>query len=228
VRRSIASTIEIADYSGEFSMRPLLCALLSSICLLFQSNPGAELFLIPQNMKFTFPGVNLSPSEAKLLEKAVSADLAGQDACDKKKLSFAQLATAKLSLGKLGDGIIVKADDTCLCGTGGCPIFVYIREEDRYRTVAESFGWAFGAVTTKSEVPDLAFASNEGGGRLSLILQRYEGGGRLSLILQRYEGRKFVDHACETLISKKDFPPTPEDWFNPAFVEVRACENLSH
>jgi hypothetical protein len=195
-------------------MRPLLCALLSSICLLFQGNPGAEPFPIPQDMKFTFPGVSLSPSEAKLLEKAVSADLAEQDACDKKSPSFAQLATAKLSLGKLGDGIIVKAADTCLCGTGGCPIFVYVREEDRYRTVAESFGWAFGVVSTKSDIPDLAFASNEGGGRLSLILQRYE-------------GRKFVDHACETLVSKKDFPPTPEDWFNPAFVEICLCENAA-
>lgn len=193
-------------------MRSPLCALLSSICLLFQSNPRAELFPVPQDMKFTFPGVNLSPSEAKLLEKAVSGDLAKQDACDKKRPSFAQHATAKLSLGKLGNGIIVKAEDTCLCGTGGCPIFVYVREEDRYRTVAESFGWAFGVVATKSDIPDLAFASNEGGGRLSLILQRYE-------------GRKFVDHACETLISKKDFPPTPEDWFNPVFVEVHLCEN---
>ena len=193
-------------------MRPPFCALLIPACLLFQDPPATKLFPIPENMQYEFPGVKLTPREAKLLEKAFSSDLAKLEPCDKKPLSE-QFATAEVSLEKLGRGIVVKLNDSCLCGTGGCPINVYIREKDLYRTIDESFGWAFGVVESGSDVPDLAFASSGGGGRMTLLLQRYD-------------GRHFVDKACEMLVSEGGFPPTPEDWFNPKLVKVRPCEKF--
>lgn len=194
-------------------MRPLLCAVSIFVGLFFQSIPPAKLFPIPENMQYEFPGVKLSPTETKLLDRAFGADLAKQDWCEK-KAPLGEFPMANISLGKLGGGAIVKGNADCLCGaTGQCEIFVYIREKDSYRTVAESFGWAFGVVDSASDVPDLAFASSGGGGRMTLLLQRYD-------------GRHFVDKACEMLVSEGGFPPTPEDWFNPGFVKVRPCEKF--
>ena len=164
-------------------------------------------------MQYEFPGVTLSDSDARALEKAFAADLSKQDWCEK-KAPLAEFQSAPISLGKLGHGVLVKGNADCLCGaTGQCEMFVYVREKNGYRTVAESFGWAFGVVDSKSDVPDLAFASSGGGGLMNLILQNYD-------------GRKYVDKLCEKLVSEEGFPKTPDDWFNPKVVKVRPCENF--
>jgi hypothetical protein len=196
-------------------MRPLFCALLFPLCLFLQSAPAPKLFPIPENMQYEFPGVRLSETDAKLLEKAFAADIAKEDDCDDERPVRNRIVTARLSLGKLGNGIIAKVNEVkkfCFCGTGGCPMFVYVREKDGYRTVAEDFGWAFGVVESKLDVPDLAFASSGGGGLMSLALQRYD-------------GRLFVDYACETLTAKPGFPQEPDDWWDEDKVSVSPCEN---
>lgn len=180
--------------------------------LLFQRPPTAKLFPIPENMEYEFPGVKLSPAEAKLLEKAFSADFAKHDFCDK-KLALTELAIANVSLGKLGNGIIGKVNDSCICGTGGCPMFVYVREKRGYRTVSEGFGWAFGVVSSETDVPDLVFASSAGGGLMTLTLQQYD-------------GQVYVDHACDMLTAKEGFPQSQDDWWDPDKVSVSPCENF--
>jgi hypothetical protein len=183
------------------------------VCLLLQTAPAPRFFPIPENMQYEFPGVTLSDSDARVLEKAFAADLSKQDWCEK-KAPLAEFPSAPISLGKLGHGVLVKGNADCLCGaTGQCEMFVYVREKNGYRTVAESFGWAFGVVDSKSDVPDLAFASSGGGGLMNLILQNYN-------------GRKYVDKLCEMLVSEEGFPKTPDDWFNPRVVKVRPCDNF--
>lgn len=109
-------------------MRPLAYSLMIVASLLFQRGPAAKLFPIPENMEYEFSGAKLSPAEVKLLEKAFSADFANQDFCDKEP-PLSELSTANVSLGRLRSGIIVKVNDSCICGTGGCPMFVYVREK---------------------------------------------------------------------------------------------------
>lgn len=183
-----------------------------ALAVFFQGAPAPKLFPIPGHMEFAFPGVNLSETNGKLLQTAFGADWK-EDYLDAKKLASERIAMAGIALGKLGSGIVLKVNDEVLCGTGGCPLYVYVREKVGYRVVAKSFGWAYGVVATKSEVPDLAFASNGSGGRMTVTLQSYD-------------GQHFVDKACEMLVSGDSMPPTPDDWFNPAFVQVRPCENL--
>lgn len=193
-------------------MRPFPYSLMIVACLLFQRPPAAKLFPIPENMEYEFPGVKLSSAETKLLDKALSADFANQDFCDKES-PLPELSSAHVSLGRLGSGIIVKVNDPCICGTGGCPMFVYVREKGGYRTVSESFGWAFGVVPSETDVPDLVFASSAGGGLMTLTLQRYD-------------GHAYVDHSCETLTAKEGFPQSQDDWWDPDKVSVSPCENF--
>jgi hypothetical protein len=78
-------------------------------------------------MQYDFPGVKLSGSEAKLLERVFVADLAKHGDCDDERPVRERMVTAKLALGKLGKGIIAKVNEVkkyCFCGTGGCPMFV--------------------------------------------------------------------------------------------------------
>lgn len=194
-------------------MRPLFCFLLIPVCLWFQGPPESKLFPIPENMQYEFPGVKLSEADAKLLEKAFSADIAKDDWCVK-KAPLKEFPMAPVPLGKLGSGLLVKGNPDCLCGGAGqCAMFVYVREQNAYRTVAEGGGWAFGVVDSKSDIPDLAFASSGGGGLMTLTLQNYD-------------GRHFVDKACE-MLSFPDgrFPESSDDWFDAEKVSVRPCEN---
>jgi hypothetical protein len=190
-------------------MRLLPCSLLIIIFLFTQHAAAPKLFPIPENMRYEFRGARLADMDAKLLKRSFMADL--EDDCEDEKPWPDLVAMADISLGKLGRGVVLKVNSLCLCGTGGCPIYVYVREKDGYRTVAKSFGWAFGVVPSNSEVPDLAFASSVGSGQMSLILLGYN-------------GRVYTKKACETLVAKEGFPRTSEDWFNPATVQVRPCE----
>ena len=180
--------------------------------LLFQVTPAPKLFPIPESMEHEFPGVQLSETNGRRLQMTFGADWK-EDFFDAKKLVSERIEMASLSLGKLGSGVILKVNDEILCGTGGCPLYAYIREKDGYRAVAKSFGWAYGVVRTKSDIPDLAFASNGGGGTMTLKLQSYD-------------GQHFVDKACETLIAKEGFPKSPDDWWDPSKVSLRPCENF--
>jgi len=195
-------------------MRSLSYLLLIVACLFPQRPPTRKLFPIPEDMEYEFRGVKLADTEAKLLMKAFEADFANEDGCDDNKLVSERAGMAGISLGKLGNGVVVKRNDVCLCGTGGCPLYAYVREKEGWRAVAKSFGWAFGIVPSKIEIPDMVFASSGGGGLMSLVLQRYD-------------GRQFVEHACETLTAKEGFPKSPDDWFDPEKVAVSACKNLA-
>ena len=192
-------------------MRLLPYHLLIAVCLFFQQSPEAKLFPLPADMEYTFPGAKLNDSDAKLLEKAFAADFAKQDYCDKKP-ALGQLATADISLGKLGSGVIVKGNDICLCGgTGQCAMYFYVREENGYRPVCEGFGWAFAFVDSNTEVPDLVFAHSGGGGLMTLILLRYD-------------GRVYVKRGCDKLTAKEGFPQSPEDWWDSSKVLVSPCD----
>ena len=193
-------------------MRPLSYLLLLALSFLFQGAPAPKLFPIPDHMEFAFAGVTLSETNSKLLQTAFGADWQ-EDYFDAKKLASEQVAMADISLGRLGNGVILKVNDEVLCGSGGCPLYAYVREKTGYRAVAKSFGWAYGVVATKSDVPDLAFASNGGGGKMNLLLQGYD-------------GQHFVDKACETLTAKEGLPKSPNDWWDASKVSVAPCENF--
>jgi hypothetical protein len=95
------------------------------------------------------------------------------------------------------------------CGTGGCPIFAYVREKTGYRKVLSSFGWAFAVVDSLDATPDLVIARNAGGGRMMLLLFHYS-------------GKNFNMRTCEILTSKTG-DEFPSSWWDLSLVNIEPC-----
>ena len=133
----------------------------------------------------------------------------GDDPQSGKKYSFSQVDSAEISLGTLGNGVIVIMSGSAFCGTGGCPIYVYVREKARYRKVLnDSLGWAFAVVDSRTAVPNLAIASNAGGGQIVLMVYGYA-------------EKSFQRESCETLTSKDG--RTPDSWWDAEQVNIQPC-----
>jgi len=172
-----------------------------------QSLQAPKSFPIPEDMQEDWPGAGLNDAEAKLLQKAVQADLLEVEADCETKLSLDRVEMAGVSLGKLGKGVVVRMAGSCVCGaTGNCPLRAYALRKGGYRLVADGgMGWAFGVIDSKAAVPGLVFASNGGGGQASLRLYRYVDG-------------RYLLQACETLI-KKD--RADASWWDPSAVVLQ-------
>jgi hypothetical protein len=154
-------------------------------------------------MHETWSGAKLSEADKQLLQRTVNADLR-----DLQEESQSTVDTADIALGTLGKGVIVLMSRSFLCGTGGCPIYVYVREKAGYRKVLSSAGWAFAAVDSHGAVPELVLAGNAGGARITLHLFHYD-------------GKTFNTQACEMLTSKTE--DTPSSWWDPSQVNIEPC-----
>jgi hypothetical protein len=124
------------------------------------------------------------------------------------KYTFDKVDSAAVDLGTLGKGVIVLMSGSTWCGTGGCPICIYVREKAGYRKVLNSSGWAFAVLSSHKTVPDLVVASNAGGPQTVLTLYRYA-------------GSTFTGQACETLTAKDG--NTPGSWWDPSHVNIEPC-----
>lgn len=168
-------------------------------------------FPVPADMREEWPGANLNEAEKGLLQRSMAAEIRNQgdeDPDSGKKYSFSSIDTADVALGKLGKGVIVKMSGSFFCGTGGCPIYVYVREKGGYRKVLRTFGWAFAVVGSKATTPTLVVAFNQGGGHMILTLYRYA-------------GDAFTDQACDVL-TWKDVNAT-NSWWDTSQVDVQSC-----
>jgi hypothetical protein len=184
-------------------MRLFACAILLPVLLLAPAARSAATFAIPADMHETWSGAKLGEAEKQLLQKAVNADLR-----DLQQESQSTVDTAEIALGPLGKGVIVLLSRSIFCGTGGCPIYAYVREKTGYRKVLSSFGWAFAVVDSHGAVPDLVLAGNAGGARITLHLFHYD-------------GKTFSTGACEMLTSKTG--DTPSSWWDPSQVNIEPC-----
>jgi hypothetical protein len=184
-------------------MRLLACAILLRLLLFALAPQSATTFPIPADMHETWPGVKLSEADKRLLQKAVNADLRVLQ-----EESQPTADTAQIALGPLGKSVIIQLSRSSLCGSGGCPIYAYVREKTGYRKVLSSFGWAFGVVDSHGAVPDLVLAGNAGGARITLHLFHYD-------------GKIFSMRACEMLTSK--YGDEPSSWWDPSQVNIESC-----
>jgi len=192
-------------------MRALACSLLLSICLVAQSHEAPRLFPIPTGLGRTWPDAVLSDSEKSLLREAVEPDLRDLEQYCEGKSRFGLIKTG-IKLGALGKGVVVSARGSCTCGaTGNCPIYVYVREKDRYRQVlrGEPYSWAFAVLDSKTGVPGIVLAAHSSA--FEQQLTKYE-----------YVADGFVPQACETLTAKGAAPP--KSWWDPNEVLVQPCE----
>src|ERR1700688_3341329 len=162
-------------------------------------------FPIPADMRETWPGAKLSEADKPLLQKAVNAGL--RDLHEESQ-SAVDFDSAEIALGPRGKAVIVLLSSRLYCGTGGCPIFAYVREKTGYRKVLSSFGWAFAVVDSRAATPDLVIARNAGGGLITLLLFHYS-------------GKTFNRPDCEILTSKAGDPPS--SWWDPSLVNIEPC-----
>jgi hypothetical protein len=207
----------LQDVANSSVMRSLVAAVLLVVGspAIAQQPPIAPqsppTFPIPADMREDWPGATLNEADKGLLQRAMAAEIRNQgdeDPDSGKKYSFGSIDTADVALGKLGKGVIVKMSGSFSCGTGGCPIYVYVREKEGYRKVLRTFGWAFAAVGSKATTPTLVIASNLGGGHMVLTLYRYA-------------GEAFTDQACDVL-TWKDVSAT-NSWWDTSQVNVQSC-----
>jgi len=198
-------------------MRIFACATSLSLLLFTPVPQSPAAFPIPEDMHETWLGAKLNDVDKRLLQKAVNADLRDLDEESQSgtKSAFNTVNMADIALGTLGNGVIVLMSGSFFCGTGGCPIYAYVREKDGYRKILGDKrigpgGWAFAVVNSKTRIPDLVIASNGGGGQMGLGLYRYV-------------GDRFVLQACETLTRKA--PESDAGWWEPSavVVEPRSC-----
>jgi hypothetical protein len=188
-----------------------MTALLGVMVLLWpQVLPGQQDFPIPK-MQVEWPSSGLSNRDYGLLTHTIKSAFAD---CDNGSRDF-RFEYALVDLGKLGKGVLVRTLEPCHCGaTGNCAIHVYVRDSNTYREIPfkehrEPWGWAWGVVKSNSDVPELAFGSNGGGGCQGLGLYRYSGG-------------VFVVLANEAVRLKDEAQvPSPADWWDPSAVLVR-------
>jgi hypothetical protein len=183
-------------------MHPFAGAILLPL-LLFPPQTVAT-FPIPTDMREIWPGAKLSEADKPLLQKTVNADVRDLH----EKSPPVDFDSAEIALGPLGKGVIVLLSSRLYCGTGGCPIFAYVREKTGYRKVLSSFGWALAVVDSLDATPDLVIARNAGGGLMTLLLFHYS-------------GKTFNMRTCEILTSKTgDFPSS---WWDPSLVNIEPC-----
>ena len=193
-------------------------------CQLYCQILSSANFPIPREMKTDkdFVGSRISARDQELLRRAIVEDLGPRQG--EGTLTLQELRSTSISLGSLGQGVLVKAKDgsQTLCGaTGNCPIWLYIRVPTGYRQVlgqvpdrksvpyqdVGASGWAYGLLDTDG-IPDLIMATNIGGGQQALTRYRYSRG-------------RFLEAGCETLTPKD---PGGRDWFNAAYVDIAACK----
>lgn len=197
-------------------MRVLACSLLLSACLSAQNPEASRLFAIPQGLDKTWPDAVLTDSEKNLLREAVESNLRDLEKNCEEKSAFDSLNKTSVALGTLGKGVIVATRGSCSCGTAGnCPIYLYVRDKDRYREVLRNgkripYGWAFAVVDSKADVPDIVLATHD-----SVVEQR----------LTKYQSvnGRFALQACETLTAKNS-DSGPKNWWDPDEVSVQPCE----
>jgi hypothetical protein len=192
-------------------MRMIVAATFLTLGVFTLPQQSTQTFPIPTDMRQDWPGAKLNNAKMKLLKKAVNPDLASlnQGTAPEEILTFDRVDTAEIALGTLGDAVVAIFSHSISCGTGGCPIYVYAREKDRYRRVLrDDLGWAYTSVRSKTAIPDLVIASNGGGGHLMLTLYRYDGA-----IYKR--------NVCEILIAKDE--GFPDSWWDPSQVNIAPC-----
>lgn len=162
-----------------------------------------------------WPDAVLSDSEKRLLREGVEPDLRDLKGYCEDKSRFEGLKKTNINLGTLGKGVVVSARGSCSCGaTGNCPIYVYVREKDRYHEVLRvgkqvAHGWAFTVLESKGGIPGIVIAAH-----FSAFEQR--------LTKYEYVDDRFVPQACETLTAKSADPP--KSWWDPNEVLVQPCE----
>jgi len=171
-------------------------------------------FPIPKDMHEIWPGAKLSDTDKQLLRKAVNADLRLFNEQYQSAYTFESVDTADIDLGTLGKGVIVVLSESPECGTGGCPIYAYVREEARYRRVlgakpSFALGWAFAVVKSNGAIPDLVTASHLSGDVVTLIMYRYD-------------GSTFTRQGCENL-TPKNSNATLTSWWDSSQLNVEPC-----
>jgi hypothetical protein len=197
-------------------MRALACSLLFSIYLFARNYDASRLFPIPEGLDKTWPDAVLSDSEKKLLREAVEPDLRDLEGCGDEKPTFESLVKTSIALGRLGKGVLVAPNRRCYCGgTGNCPVYLYVREKDRYREVLRNgkrvpYSWAFAVVNSQPDIPEIVLATNSSARQVNLT--KY-----------RYVGDRFFPQACETLTAKNT-DSGPKSWWDPDQVLIRPCE----
>lgn len=63
----------------------------------------------------------------------------------------------RVPLGSLGPGIMVNFLHSPSCGTGGCPMWLFLHGPHGYRNVIKAAGWGFSLVASGGSVPDISF-----------------------------------------------------------------------
>lgn len=83
---------------------------------------------------------------------------------------------SRVSLGALGEGLVVNFLHSAACGTGGCPMWLLVRDQDAYKVAVPGAGWGYWLKSSGGPVPDLILYWQMGVGDTDVAHYRYGGG----------------------------------------------------
>jgi hypothetical protein len=82
----------------------------------------------------------------------------------------------RVPLGPMGEGMMVDFRHSPSCGTGGCPMWLFLRDPQGYRNVIKNGGWGFALLPSGGPVPDIAFYWQMGAGETDVTQYHFAQG----------------------------------------------------
>ena len=123
----------------------------------------------------------ISPGEYTALIAAIRKEIAGpevsrmmDEGLDPGDLNW--ITAVRVPLGSLHGAVMVNFGHSPSCGTGGCPMWLFVRDAEGYRSLIRAGGWGFSLQPSGGPVPDIAFYWQMGAGETDVSQFRFAKG----------------------------------------------------
>ena len=171
---------------------PLVCISLV-VFILFAISPllsetGSEAAGFPLPKRIVPLSVSITPHEYAEIVAAIKKEMSKPQVTKELQRGaglgpLKQIIIARVPLGTLGDGMMVNFRHSPSCGTGGCPMWLFLRSPQGYRSVIRTGGWGFSLVPSQSSsVPDIVFYWQMGAGETDISQYHFTQGKFVSVV----------------------------------------------
>lgn len=160
---------------ARFSWFALL--LLAAPVSLAQTGADATAFPVPKRIVPLSAAV--TPREYREIIAAIQKEMAKPKVSEELERgpglgALNEIVVTRAPLGSLGDGMMVSFSHAPACGTGGCPMWLFVRGPQGNRNVIKDGGWGFTVLPSGSPVPDVVFYWQMGAGETDVAKYHYE------------------------------------------------------
>jgi hypothetical protein len=180
--------------AGSFMTGSPLVGIPLVVFFLFAISPllaeaGSEAASFPLPKRIVPLSASVTPHEYAEIEAAIKKEMSKPQVTKELQRGAGlgplnQIIVARVPLGTLGDGMMVNFRHSPSCGTGGCPMWLFLRGPQGYRNVIKEGGWGFSLAPSgqSSSVPDIAFYWQMGAGETDVAQYHFAQGEFVSVV----------------------------------------------